>query len=292
MLTYRTMRKNALVLLAVIVVLMGFSFVNALPSIDPEIMKAFENNYSSAEVWIKYRVDTPINESNEEEMIAYYQNITISKLAFSYIPESEMNITRATLLGFAPNFVAIVNKQGFEKMATDSRVTEISLLQKAYLADNPQNQTLPYVDPAILTYFEQNQTWVGVLVILVDNTNITITGTRAERLNMTKYKNQILKATVEEFILNYSSNEVVDVHTFPREFSAEITRQGFDKLINDYGVSEIYLAYNGTSSGSNNIQIIENQAENQTEIKSPEPAKPQSFFQRVINFFKSLFRLK
>ena len=292
------MRKTVLILMAVMVVLASIASISAQTDkyIEPAAIKAFENNDSIAEIWVTYSVDSPINESNEWDMMGYYRNITISKLAFSYIPENEMNITKAALSAFRPSFVAIATKDGFEELSNDSRVISIYLEKKAYLADSSienntnasENQTLPSVDSAILAAFEQNQTWVRVDVILADSSNITIHGTKEERRNLSMQRDEWLRSMAVKILFTLSENESKNINEIVGAFSIDVTREGFDKLSTDSRISAIALAYNVPGYGATNVSITENQ----TEIKTPDVVKPQSFFQKIISFFKSLFNWK
>ena len=150
---------------------------------------------------------------------------------------------------------------------------------------NETNQTLPYVDSSILPAFE-NQAWIRVLVRLVDNSNITIAGTKEQRVMLSKQRDEWFNQVIDDVLTALSQSEFNLVSKRFNGFSGDIRKSGFDKLANDLRVSEINLAYGASGYAAEN-----NSAElNQTETKPPEAVKPLSFFQRIINFFKSLFR--
>jgi hypothetical protein len=149
------------------------------------------------------------------------------------------------------------------------------------LAQEMQNQTLPYVDPQAIAAFE-NQTWVRVIA-------------KFPSVNLT-----------DAVISNFPPTDFMLIKKLQTgdTFSANITKKAFDILINDSSLEWVYLEQpvHGVSAG-NPLTLINN-TENKTEdnqsnltdtnqeIKNSDVAKPKSFFQKIINFFKSLFRWK
>ena len=101
----------------------------SLQHIDPEILTAFENS-TRVEVFVKYNGDMQVTLQNEEELAIYYANITTTKNLFSHITEKAMNITESQLSALSPSFVADITKEGFQRLANDSRVRSIGLVRQ------------------------------------------------------------------------------------------------------------------------------------------------------------------
>ena len=153
-------------------------------------------------------------------------------------------------------------------------------------------------DPEILEEFN-NQTWVPVLVRLVDNSNITVTGSKDERRALSRQIYEWFKPVREEVLAALSEAEFNLSGRRFNGFSGTITREGFDKLLNNTAVREIIwsnmpppqLATNESISVSENV--TEENITNETQIKEEpiekEPEK-QNIFKRIINWIINLFR--
>lgn len=276
------MRKGILVLLAVMVILASLAFVNALPSVAPEVTNQLTG-------------DGKIN------AIIYVTSADLRDQVIASLPENDSRLIKKMLGGIG--FVAEINKRALDILANNSDIKEIywDSPMGMTIIDDPQeppapieSKTLPYVDPTILPVFE-NQTRVDVLVRLIDISNITIEGTFEERRNLLIKRNEILAPALDNFLSNLAADDVIVTFKHTGEFTAQVTKEGFELLSNDPRVKEIWLEYKGIGYAANDEVITapqNNVSQDQAETKSPELAKPQSFFQKIINFFKSLFRIK
>lgn len=132
-----------------------------------------------------------------------------------------------------------------------------------------------------------------------------------EKLNKNEWVNVGVFVDTNEslrIIINNLTQDEFQIEQIRKDYSyffiGNISMKGLTVLAMHPNISKII--YNGIERGaseninnetniSHNILVnnaeMENQTENQSEAK-PETAKPQSFFQRIINFLKSLFGLR
>ncbi|MFH0831878.1 MAG: hypothetical protein V1886_03370 [archaeon] len=135
------------------------------------------------------------------------------------------------------------------------------------------NSTLPYIDQEILRAFE-NSTWVRVLVRLVDNSNIIIEGTKEERKNLSSQRDLFLNLQLEEFLSNILENETKNIRKHIGEFTADMTKEGFNKIVNDSRINEILLSYTAPGYATENTSLTENET---TIEKTEEPKTERNF---------------
>jgi|GEM_PF-5690861 len=160
--------------------------------------------------------------------------------------------------------MGIINKSGKWKIRYGIPVILLVLTLISFQAmpfanaqeNETANQTSPYVDPAILTVFEQNQTWVSVIIALLDNSNITVQGTKEERRNLSNQRADWFRVVEEIIVSNLSNSDIRNIRKHVGAFDAEISRQGFDKLANDTRIEKVILNYGGSPS----IAIDQNQS--------------------------------
>lgn len=291
------MKKGILFLLALMVILASFAFVRAQttnPYIDPGILKAFEN-----QTWVSVFI-VPVDNSNitvagtnEERWNLSNQRGGWFRLAEEIIISNLSDTDIRNVRKHVGSVDAEISRQGLDNLADDKRIEKVIL---SY-GGSPsiaieQNQTLPYVDPFILPAFE-NQTWVRVSVRYVGD--IPVTFDNEQEMVVYYFNSSIAKS----FFSYIPATEIKNIHggltALQPYFSAEVTEEGFYKLVNDSRVTKIYLSRTISTLGDEtqkenktNISI----PENQSEIKTPEVTKPQSFFQKAVNFFKRLFGWK
>lgn len=197
----------------------------AQPFVDPVIYASL-NVSDNVNIIVKYNSGVNITEENEQEYFQYYQNQTVVKQDFEYIPETEMQIKNSGISALRPFFVARVNRIGLGKLVNDTRVTQIYL-------DKIVHASLPQVDPTIYDAFKENEK-VRVYVRLFNGS----------RLN--------------EVIYSFNINELERLRLHQGEFTASVNQTTFIKMTNDNRVSEIILAYNvsGKAAGKEeNISI-------------------------------------
>jgi hypothetical protein len=102
---------------------------------------------------------------------------------------------------------------------------------------NESNYTAEY-DSIILDAFN-NHTWVPVLIRLVDNSNINVTGSKDERRVFSRQRDEWLKPVIEEVLATLSETEFNLSSRLFDGFSGVITKEGFDKLLNNTAVRKI-----------------------------------------------------
>lgn len=270
--------------------------------IDPRITAALQNNESvyvgvgirdTSGIVVDYNLpkEEKINLLNQIE--EYKKNI--SEQIRANLTAAEFNVTRVAIDGTV--FFGSITKKGLEKLNSSCYIKNIAIPLRGSGAENQENQTLPSVDPAIIPAFE-NSTRVRVLVRLIDVSNITVEGTKEQRRNLSNTRYYLLREYVDTFLASFPQTEISNIRRHSGEFTADITKRGLDILSSDSRVTEIILAYTGGSWGiaaedNSNISASQNNTiENQTQSPHPEAPKPISFFQRIINFFKSLFGIK
>lgn len=106
--------------------------------------------------------------------------------------------------------------------------------------NNESNYTAEY-DSAIIDAFEElNQTWVRVIVRLVDNSGINITGTKEQRRNLSRQVDIWFSPVVDDVVASLSEDEFEMNSRRFNGFSGLTTQEGFEKLINDPRVEAIY----------------------------------------------------
>lgn len=186
------MRKGILVLLAVMVILAGFSLASAssnetnhsqnescIPSvfIDPKVTVALQNNESVyVGVGIRDMSGIVINPSmpRKESIILLNQieeyKRNISEQIRSNLTLDEFNVTRVAIDGTI--FFGRITRKGLEKLNSSCYIKNIAIPLRGSGSDE-ENQTLPYVDPAIYQNFD-SEGWVPVIVRTIDISNITI----------------------------------------------------------------------------------------------------------------------
>ena len=143
---------------------------------------------------------------------------------------------------------------------------------------------IPHIDWELLGVFE-NQTWVDVIVKYKGD--IPVTFENEEEMLFYYLDN---KTIVKEFFGYIPETEMKNAHgglsALQPSFTTEVTKKGFDMLVNDSRVTKIYL-----ETAVYELQE-ESVSENKTEITTLPITTPKSFFQVIINFFRYLFGKK
>lgn len=309
------MKKQVLSLLAITLILSCSVFVSAQvgnetnqtnqtdinetttqtpPYVDPTILPAFEN-----QTWVRMLVrlvdnsNITIQGTNEERW-----NLSMQKTEFltSEVQKFVINLSESEIKDIREHtgeFTAYITKEGLDRLSNNPRVKEIILayMEAGYGATNTstsENQTPPYIDPEILKAFENN-IWVKVSVRYKGDMPITFENEQQMALF---YSNSSVAKSFFGYIPETEMRNVQGgLLALQPFFKAEVTGQGFDKLANNSRVTKIFLSKVASISGNESAEE-QQLTTNQTEIKTPEITKPKSFFSRIINFFKSLFRKK
>ncbi|MEK6937639.1 MAG: hypothetical protein AABX04_01205 [Nanoarchaeota archaeon] len=93
-------------------------------------------------------------------------------------------------------------------------------------------------DKVILEEFSKTE-WVPVLVRLKDNSDIKIEGTKEQRVALSKQRDEWFKPVIDEVLSTLSKKEFELAHKRFDGFSGKITKEGFQKLLNNPAVKEI-----------------------------------------------------
>ena len=96
----------------------------------------------------------------------------------------------------------------------------------------------PFIDKKIIDNFN-NQTWVKVYVMLIDKSNITISGSKDERIVLFKKKTEWFENQSNEILSKLPQDEIRNFRHGPNGFTAEITQITFKDLSVDYKVERI-----------------------------------------------------
>ena len=131
--------------------------------------------------------------------------------------------------------------------------------------NNETNTSVEY-DPEIVDAFN-NQTWLPVIVRLVDNSNITITGTKEERRNLSRQRDEWFEQVSNDFLASLPENDFDGERMGSNGFVGFITKNGFYWLLNNSKVKKISWTKYGAQaslenkSKSDNVSEIEKEPE-------------------------------
>ena len=148
---YNKNKKNSylgILLIFLVITLFSFALIPSVSAqenettnqtqayIDPAVLAAFEQNQTWVSIGVKYKGDIPVTFENEREMVVYYFNSSVAKSFFGYIPETEIKNIQGGLSALQPFFTAKVTREGFNKLANNSRITKINLDIPTYSSEN------------------------------------------------------------------------------------------------------------------------------------------------------------
>ena len=86
-----------------------------------------------------------------------------------------------------------------------------------------------------------NQTWIRLIVRLKDNSGINVTGTREEKRELLKQKDQWFKPVIDEFLSTLDDEKFEFKGRSSQEIVVMTTKEGFDNLINDSRINKIHM---------------------------------------------------
>src|SRR3989338_9924604 len=90
-----------------------------------------------------------------------------------------------------------------------------------------------------------NQTWAKVIINIRDNSGIEFSGTKEERLEQSKQKDEWFEPIIQEVLDDISETEIRDINKGSNGFGALVTREGFEKLINDDRIEKVIWSQYG-----------------------------------------------
>ena len=186
--------------------------------------------------------------------------------------------------------VGEINEDVFDKLVNDNRIKEI--YPNNYYYTFFDGHSLEYDSSIIKKFEEENQTWVWVIVSLKDDSNIVLDGTQEERKNLSRQKSIWFEGKIEEIINSLFDEEFEPTGSNDRGFSGKITREGFDKLINDSRIKDVYLntevqaTDSGVPSPISKEEITEDTERNESE--QLEETTKFSLFKSISYFFNKM----
>jgi hypothetical protein len=151
---------------------------------------------------------------------------------------------------------------------------------------NASNYTAEY-DAGILEAFK-NDTWVPVLVRLVDNSNITITGTKDERRVLSKQVYDWFQPVIDEVLGTLSGDEFRLIGKRSDGFEGYVTKEGFDKLLVNAAVRKIiwsnWSQLQLTTNENNSIEVnLSKTEEESNELLLSEPFSEEEMYKEKSN---------
>ena len=102
-----------------------------------------------------------------------------------------------------------------------------------------------------------NEVWLKVIIRLKDNSNIDITGTKEEKVDLIKQKEEWFEPRINNVLDTLSEDDVKEVRRHSDGFGALLSEEGFDKLINNEDVRKIIWPQTGFI-GTQNDWLLKN----------------------------------
>lgn len=113
----------------------------------------------------------------------------------------------------------------------------VVLLLVLILASGCTSESIHY-DSGILEAFK-TQTEVRVIVRLKDNSGITITGTKEEKIELLRQRDEWFKPIIEDVLATLPETEIRDVRRLSDGFGGYVTEEGFEILLKNSHVKKI-----------------------------------------------------
>ncbi len=125
----------------------------------------------------------------------------------------------------------LVSEAGVEYDSDITKVFDDREFAEESIWHNQTNyQTLKIID---------DEVWLKAIVRLKDNSGIEITGTTEEKIKLIKQKEEWFKPKIEEVLATLSEDDIKVSSKHSDGFSGLISKEGFDKLINNKAVRKI-----------------------------------------------------
>jgi len=132
-----------------------------------------------------------------------------------------------------------------------------SILGEVGTEDLSSGSNIVGYDKEIVETFEIEK-WVKVKVYLEDNSGVTVRGTTDRRRSLSNQIDEWFGSVMDDILSNFSEDEFDLIIKDSRGFRGYVTGEGFNKLIEDERVSDIYLANKTVSIAlSDSVQLID-----------------------------------
>jgi hypothetical protein len=100
--------------------------------------------------------------------------------------------------------------------------------------------------------FIEGQPWLKVIIRFKDNSGINVTGSKEERRELSKQKDEWFELIMEDVLDTLLESDIKNVDKLLRGVGGHISKQGFEKLIKDERVRKIIWPKKG-AVGLNNL---------------------------------------
>src|SRR3989338_563395 len=249
-------KKRLLLLFSLLVVITinsslaqeGYNETNNSVIYDPAILEAFEN-----QTWLPVVVrlvdSSGINITGTKEE---RRELVRQRQEWFKIKQNEVLLNLSndfTLEGQTSGLWGQLNKNGFAKLVHNPSIKSISL------TSNINGGYASSFDPSILKVFT-NQTWVRISIRLVDNSHIIINGTKEEKRELLRQRDEWFKENTQEFLSNLSDDNIHILSNISDGFVAMVTKEGFDELVNNRQVMSVNLDIIGSISLDDSTPLI------------------------------------
>ena|SRR3989338_5103230 len=268
-------KKRLLLLFSLLVVITinsslaqeGYNETNNSVIYDPAILEAFEN-----QTWLPVVVrlvdSSGINITGTKEE---RRELVRQRQEWFKIKQNEVLLNLSndfTLEGQTSGLWGQLNKNGFAKLVHNPSIKSISL------TSNINGGYASSFDPSILKVFT-NQTWVRISIRLVDNSHIIINGTKEEKRELLRQRDEWFKENTQEFLSNLSDDNIHILSNISDGFVAMVTKEGFDSFLNYSVIGEIHIDAKGTTVVNDALGVTKENASlvNETQDQIPERVK-------------------
>src|SRR3989344_2000552 len=129
---------------------------------------------------------------------------------------------------FLFSFGTVVAEPAFSKADVRYDYDALEIMDNLILAREVLNEsTFPYLE------IFDNNVWINVIVRLKDKSNISITGSKEEKINLLSQREEWFEPKVDNVLSSLSKNEFKLQHKLVNGFSGWTTLEGYNKLISN-----------------------------------------------------------
>ena len=116
------------------------------------------------------------------------------------------------------------------------------------------DNTTPYTDSVLKSF--QNNSMVQLIVRLKDKSQLGIKGTKEEKRELLRQRDEWFKENTQEFLSNLSDDNIHILSNISDGFVAMVTKEGFDELVNNRQVMSVNLDIIGSISLDDSTPLI------------------------------------
>ena len=135
---------------------------------------------------------------------------------------------------FLFSFGTVVAEPAFSKADVRYDYDALEIMDNLILAREVLNEsTFPYLE------IFDNNVWINVIVRLKDKSNISITGSKEEKINLLSQREEWFEPKVDNVLSSLSKNEFKLQHKLVNGFSGWTTLEGYNKLISNTLIEKV-----------------------------------------------------